>query len=154
MSTVFKKCNSHHPDFVWLVELLNRDLNLRNGEIQERYNEFNKIGLIETVVIAYADDIPVGCGCFKFYDEETVEIKRMFVKKEERGKRIASQILTNLEYWAFDLGFKKAILETGVNQSEAIALYQKSGYELIPNYGQYIGNTNSICMCKPIEVTV
>jgi len=154
MSTVFKKCNSHHPDFVWLVELLNRDLNLRNGEIQERYNEFNKIGLIETVIIAYTDNIPVGCGCFKFYDEDTVEIKRMFVKKEERGKRIASQILTNLEYWAFDLGFKKAILETGVNQSEAITLYQKSGYEPIPNYGQYIGNANSICMCKPIEVTV
>jgi putative acetyltransferase len=154
MSTDFKKCNSHHPDFAGLVELLNRDLNLRYGEIQERYDEFNKIGLIETVIIAYADGIPVGCGCFKFYDNKTIEIKRMFVKKEERGKRIASRILANLEHWAADLGFKKAILETGVNQSEAIALYQKSGYESISNYGQYIGNANSICMSKQLKSVI
>jgi len=41
-------------------------------------------------------------------------------------------------------------LETGLRQPEAIALYNKSGYSVIPNYGQYAGKYNSLCFEKSV----
>lgn len=90
----------------------------------------------------------VGCGAFKEFNDETVEIKRMFVPDEQRGKGIASKVLKELEAWALELGYTTCILETGKRQPEAIALYKKNGYELIPNYGQYAGVENSVCFQK------
>jgi GNAT superfamily N-acetyltransferase len=83
-------------------------------------------------------------------DDTSVEIKRMFVQPAERGKGIARSILTGLELWAKETGFSYTMLETGNNQPEAIALYQKAGYTVIPNYGQYSGMETSICMRKAL----
>ena len=143
-----KRCESHHPDYSDLIKLLDQELENRYDDFQEQYNTLNNIGFIETVVVAYNDDNPVGCGCFSAYDDGIVEMKQMFVKKEERGKRIATLILLMLELWAADMGYKIAILETGIAQAEAIGFYVKSGYELIPNFGQYIGKVNSFCFHK------
>lgn len=74
----------------------------------------------------------------------------MFVRPELRGRGIAGEILKELEIWANELNFSECILETGIKQPEAIALYRKSGYETIPNYGQYIGVENTVCMKKAI----
>jgi putative acetyltransferase len=83
--------------------------------------------------------------------QKTLEIKRMFVLPEYRGKGIASKILSELERWASELNYIQTILETGINQPEAIALYKKSGHEITKNYGQYIGMENSICMKKILK---
>jgi GNAT superfamily N-acetyltransferase len=72
----------------------------------------------------------------------------MFVLPEYRGKGIAGAVLAELETWAADLGYARCILETGQMQPEAIRLYLKSGYAIIPNYGQYAGVENSVCMEK------
>ena len=64
---------------------------------------------------------------------------------------IATQILTELEKWATELSFKKCVLETGKKQPEAIALYIKNGYKIIPNYGQYEGVENSVCFEKLLD---
>ena len=93
----------------------------------------------------------VGCGCFKPYSANAVEIKRMYVKTENRGKGISKQILTELENWALELGFTHSILETGPKQPEAIGLYIKSGYSRIENFGQYAAMPNSICFSKTIK---
>lgn len=146
-----QKCNSENKDFQNLISLLDEDLNSRYGILQAQYDKFNKTESVNTVVVAYQDENPVGCGCFKKYDNETVEIKRMFVKKENRGKGIAKMILTKLENWAIDNRYKKSILETGIKQNEAINFYQKFGYKKSDNYGQYIGNSNSICMSKDLK---
>ena len=74
----------------------------------------------------------------------------MYVRETERGRGIAGKILAELETWAKELGFSECVLETGLKQPEAVALYQKSGYEIIPNYGQYAGIENSVCMRKDI----
>ncbi len=68
-----------------------------------------------------------------------------------RGKGIASKILAELEIWATELFYEKCILETGKKQPEAIALYKKNGYNIIPNYGQYAGVENSLCFEKEID---
>jgi GNAT superfamily N-acetyltransferase len=75
----------------------------------------------------------------------------MFVKEDRRGKGIAPTILNELEKWATELGYAACILETGKKQPEAIALYKKGGYQIIPNYGQYHGVDNSVCMRKQLS---
>ena len=82
------------------------------------------------------------------YEEKIAEIKRMFVKPEFRGLGIGYSILKELEQWSVELNYVECILETGKKQPEAIRLYQKAGYILIPNYGQYENVENSVCMKK------
>ena len=142
------RTNSNHPDFIALVHFLDKDLAIRDGADHAFYAQFNKIDLIQYCVVAYSDDQPVGCGAIKAFREDSMEVKRMYVLPECRGKSIALQILTELETWAKELGMSKTVLETGQKQPEAIALYFKAGYQRTPNYGQYIGIENSLCFEK------
>jgi GNAT superfamily N-acetyltransferase len=148
------KTNSDNSDFRELVILLDEDLQIRDGEEHSFYAQFNKVDKIRHVVVAYEDGEPVGCGAIKEYAEGVAEIKRMFVLPERRGHGVAKSILSELEAWANELNFSECILETGLKQPEAIGLYQKSGYETIPNYGQYNGVENSVCMKKSLAQTL
>ena len=143
-----ERTNSENPDFGKLVILLDAVLRELDGEDHAFYAQFNKTDFITEVVVAYEDNKAVGCGAFKKYDGQTVEIKRMYVLPDFRGKKIAQEILSELEKWAAELGFSACILETGYKQSAAIKLYHNCGYHDIANYGQYIGVENSICMKK------
>jgi putative acetyltransferase len=143
-----KRTNTLGPDFKTLVEELDNDLFSRYPEIQQVYVPLNKVESIDTALIAYEFDNPVGCGCFKTYNQDSVEIKRMFVKPIARGKGISKLILNELLNWATELGYKKAILETGLNQPEAIGLYEKAGFKKIENFGPYLNMSNSICFEK------
>jgi GNAT superfamily N-acetyltransferase len=145
------RTTSDNADFAQLIAALDDDLYQRNGEAQLKYRRFNKVDLIKHVVLVYVDGKPVGCGAFKKYDDESVEIKRMFVLPEMRGKQLAAQILQELENWAIDEGYCKAVLETGHKQTEAIRLYTVAGYSLTENYGQYIGMEESICYRKELK---
>ncbi|MCZ4243139.1 GNAT family N-acetyltransferase [Pedobacter punctiformis] len=152
MSTVtLIRTDSNHPGFKDLVVLLDKDLSIRDGEEHAFYAQFNKIDTIKEVVVAYKNDIPVGCGAIKPFSETTAEVKRMFVHPDHRNKGIAAIVLNELESWALSLGFTSCVLETGKKQPEAIGLYQKTGYKIVPNYGQYIGVENSVCMSKTLN---
>lgn len=139
-----------NSDFHLLVNELDNHLNSRYGALQSEYDKYNKIEAIDTVVVAYLANKPVGCACFKHFHDKAVEIKRMFVVPHQRGKGVSVKILNELEAWALEKGFTTAVLETGIKQVEAIAFYRKMGYKTIENYGQYIGNDNSLCMEKNI----
>ncbi len=147
-SLEIQRCDSTNADFRNLIKSLDAELDERYGNLQKQYNVYNKIEFLETVIVAYEENTPVGCGCFKRADDLNVEMKRVFVRNNCRGKGIASLILKELECWAKEKGFFYSILETGSKQLEAINLYKKKGYEITDNFGQYIGNTNSICMKK------
>lgn len=144
------RTNSQNPDFIHLVNLLDKDLSIRDGEDHAFYNQFNKIDSIKYVIVAYENQIPVGCGAIKEYDSQTMEVKRMYVDESHRGKGIATLILKALEKWAESLGYKKCLLETGIKQPEAIALYKKNGYSIILNYGQYENVETSVCFEKDL----
>jgi GNAT superfamily N-acetyltransferase len=144
------RTTSEDKDFHALVARLDRDLLDRYDALQLFYRQFNTIENIPTVVVAYAREEPAGCGCFKPFDQESVEIKRMYVADEQRGKGIGTAILKELEQWAAELQYKHTVLETGDKQPEAIHLYEKAGYAIIPNYGQYAGVSTSICMKKEL----
>lgn len=149
--TTIQRTNSENPVFLALVKELDADLAVRDGKDREFYNQFNKLDAIKHVIIAYENDIPAGCGAIKQFSADTMEVKRMFVPFELRGKGIASKVLNELEKWAAELDYTKCILETGKRQPEAIRLYQKNGYVQIPNYGQYTGIENSVCFIKDIS---
>ena len=144
------RTNSESADFRELIALLDADLAIRDGDEHSFYAQFNKVDAIRHVVVAYENETAVGCGAFKEYEKNVAEIKRMFVRENERGRGVAGKILAELEIWAKEIGNSECILETGVKQPEAIQLYQKSGYQKIPSYGQYLKVANSVCMRKLI----
>ena len=145
-----RRTTSEDPDFRDLVVRLDRHLAEMYPDEHSFFNQFNQIEAIRHVVVAYDGDLPVGCGAFKIFPDSTIEIKRMFVALDFRGQRIGKLVLNELENWAAELGFENAILETGVKQPEAIRLYERSGYESIPNYYQYVGVESSVCFGKKL----
>jgi putative acetyltransferase len=145
------RTNSDNTDFISLVKLLDAELAERDGADHPFYAQYNKIDKIKNVVIAYENENPVSCGAIKEYEPRIMEVKRMYTLIEYRGKGIATVLLTELEKWAKELGYEKCILETGKKQPEAIRLYEKNGYKLIPNYGQYAGVENSVCFEKEMK---
>lgn len=144
------RTDSENPDFIALVRQLDADLAQRDGQEHSFYAQFNKIDKIKHAVVAYENDEPIGCGAIKEYAPGIMEVKRMYTLPGNRGKGIATGILTELETWAAEMGYTKCVLETGKRQPEAIALYQKNGYRFIPNYGQYVGVENSVCFEKSV----
>ena len=142
------RTDAKNPDFTRLISELDAYLKVTDGEDHEFYNQFNGLDNIKNVVIAYKDKQAIGCGALKKFDDETAEIKRMYVKINHRGYGIAQAILNSLELWASEKDFKKCILETGDRQIEAIKFYNKYGYIRIANYGQYRQMDNSNCFEK------
>ncbi|MCU0408561.1 MAG: GNAT family N-acetyltransferase [Bacteroidales bacterium] len=145
------RSNPSDPDFIKLIGLLDEELALIDGDEHDFYSQFNTIENIAYVAIAYDNGHPVGCGALKEFDDSAAEIKRMYVEPLYRNKGVGTRILMKLEDWAFELGYRFCVLETGLRQPDAIALYEKNSYLRIPNWGQYAGKTNSVCFSKKIS---
>jgi len=149
MPTIIRTTSSNIA-FKNLVILLDEVLREKDGEDYDFYAQHNTLENINHVVLCYQDGTSIGCGAFKELDADTIEIKRMFVHPDFRGQGIASSVLKELELWANELNYTNCVLETGTNNPEAVALYQKSGYKVIPNYGQYQNIEASVCLQKMI----
>jgi len=144
------RTDSTNKDFVTLVKELDEYLAILDGDEHAFYNQFNRITSLKHAIVAYENGIPVGCGAIKEFAPDAIEVKRMYVLPDQRGKGIASKMLAELERWAKELNYVRCVLETGKKQPEAIALYNKSGYTNIPNYGQYVNVANSVCFEKKL----
>ncbi len=144
------RTNSENDDFVYLVKQLDAYLKITDGEEHDFYNQYNNIDVLKHVIVAYIDNKPVGCGAFKEFNKNSVEIKRMFTNPDARGNGIASAVLEALEIWTKELQYNTCILETGIRQVEAVSFYKKSKYQIIPNYGQYATMENSLCFEKEL----
>lgn len=145
------RTDSENEAFRALVKLLDADLAERDGEDTLFYSQFNGITALKNCIVYSKEGIHLGCGAFKRFNDQSVEIKRMYVNPEMRGKGIASKVLLALEDWARELGFTYCVLETGLRQPEAIALYKKNGYQLTANYPPYEGVENSVCFKKKLN---
>lgn len=145
-----KRTNSNNQDFIDLLVLLDAYLAIKDGEDHAFYDQYNKVDSIKEVIVIYDNKEAVACGAIKKMDADRVEVKRMFTKENQRGKGLASQILKELEAWAKELQYKKVVLETGKRQVDAVQLYLKNDYQLIPNYEPYIGVENSVCFEKSL----
>lgn len=148
---ILKRTTSDNLDFQNLVSELDKNLAKKNGDTNNFFAQYNKLDSIKHVIVAYdPQGVAVGCGAMKEYSDGVVELKRMFVSVAERGRGIAGKVLIELQLWAEGLGYKKCILETGDKMIEAIGLYKKHQFHIIPNYGQYADVDSSICFEKKI----
>jgi GNAT superfamily N-acetyltransferase len=145
------RTDSRNEDFRRLAELLDESLYELYGEDIKIYSKQNSVTYnLKDILIIYINDEPVACGAFKKYDNDTIELKRVFVKKENRGQGISKLIVKEIEELGRINKYSFVILQTGRKQIEAIKLYESTGYEVIENYGVYIGDDESICMKKRI----
>lgn len=138
-----------NPDFLYLEKLLDEELHLLYPGEMGQYTPHNKFNTPIKAILVFEKEDPIACGAFKELDNH-IEIKRMFVHPEHRGKGISRIVLSALENWGKSLGYDFAILETGERLSTAVKLYQTSGYNKIPNYGPYTHIQCSICMKKSL----
>jgi putative acetyltransferase len=137
-------------DAVRLVARLDAELDRRYPNARGQFTAANTLADHATFLVATLDGRPVGCGAFRPLDDSAVEVKRMFVEPDCRGRGIGRRLLAELEDRARRAGYSLARLETGVRQPEAIGLYESAGYRRIPNYGIYAGNADSACFEKSL----
>ena len=91
---------------------------------------------------------PAHCKTRRRIDEDTAEVKRMYVAAAARRRGVAKRILAELERSAIDFGYRAIRLETGILQTEAQRLYESCDYKRIAAFGHYVGNPTSVCYEK------
>lgn len=148
----FIKTNSEDPAFITLCEKLDQTLSDAVGaKKQEKvYAAHNNLNYINDVFLIYDEDTAIGCGAYKMYDEETVEVKRIFISPDYRGMGLAKELLRRLEADARIGGFRYAVLETNRILTSAVELYHRMGYKDIPNYPPYTELKESVCMKRKL----
>ena len=117
---------------------------------REAFVPYNISASISDVLIASVSGVAVGCAGLKAYSDSDVEIKRVWVDPEYRGNHISSAMMDALEKKAVELGFKRAVLQTRPQMTEAVSLYTKRGYEPIDNYPPYDKLEGAICFAKKL----
>lgn len=149
----YVRTDGKNEDFIENCRLLDMDLDRRVGKQikREKYAKFNQLDEIREAIVVYDDGKPVGGGAIRRYDDETVELKRVFVHNEYQGQGIGSRLVSLLIEWAAQLGYRRMILETGELLAESCAVYRKLGFTVIPNYGPYADMPESLCMAKAIQ---
>jgi GNAT superfamily N-acetyltransferase len=148
MNIKLKKVSPDSPEVKSLSDELHNDLELIYGKgTIEEFSEENKQMLIFYVAYDESENA-VACGALKHYDDQTTEIKRMYVKPKHRGRGISKLILSELEDKAKELNYNRLVLETGLKQPEAMNLYNKFGYKPFKCYGRYADDPDSRCFEK------
>jgi putative acetyltransferase len=136
-----------------LIRSLNTELSARYPEEGATHFRLQADEVAEgrgAFLVAYLASTPVGCGAVRVIGEAVGEIKRMYVSPAVRGRGVGLAVLHALEAEARRLGIRRLVLETGVRQHEALALYQRVGYSPIPPFGEYLGSPLSLCLGKDL----
>lgn len=153
---VLRVVSWEHPDGVELRAAQRADIVARYGGDFEPGHRPTAADIV-IFVVAYdaVSETPIGCGAFRdLVDEQpTVEVKRMYVRPEYRGRKIGQLILRDLEARARERGALRARLETGHQQPEAVRLYEGAGYRRIPNFGDYTDDDASLCFERVLKAT-
>jgi len=150
---VVERSDIRSPEARALIEALNAELSSRypeDGATHFRLDEEEVAPGHGAFLVAARAGKPVGCGAVRRIEPGTAEIKRMYVSPEARGQRIGRAVLSALEREARALGCARLVLETGVRQQEAIALYEHAGFSRIPAFGEYVHSPLSVCMAKDL----
>jgi GNAT superfamily N-acetyltransferase len=143
------------PVSLMLIEALNAELARLYPEPGANHFRLNPEETAQgrgAFLVLYRSDTPVACGALRLLDAETAELKRMYVVPGERGKGLGRRLVAELEAEARDLGARRLVLETGVRQLAALALYRATGFQPIPLYGEYVSSADtSVCLGKALS---
>jgi putative acetyltransferase len=141
------------PEAMLLIDRLSAELAERY-EADEGTGNFRPEDVLQPrsgFLVARLQGQPVGCGAYRPLEGDIAEIKRMYVEPAFRGTGIGRRILTALEQCARQAGYGRVWLETGIQQPEALRLYETAGYRVITNYGFYRDDPRSVCYEKTLE---
>jgi putative acetyltransferase len=150
---IVERCDIRSPVALALIAALNAELTGRYPEEGATHFRLDPDEVAEgrgAFLIASRSSMPIGCGAVRLIDERQAEIKRMYVRPEERKRGVGRVLLAALEAEARRLGLSRLVLETGVRQLEAIALYERAGFSRIAPFGEYVGSPLSVCMAKAL----
>jgi GNAT superfamily N-acetyltransferase len=155
MGTVdIRRSSLASPDAARLIAALNAELKAtfpESGATHFSLTGSQVEGADGAFVVAYLDDVPVGCGAVRRLDDATAELKRMYVQPAVRGRGIGRALVEALEREARQLGMSKIALETGTRLAPAIRLYGAMGYSPIPLFGEYLSSPDtSLCFGKSL----
>ena len=153
MAMDYVRTDGKNEDFIENCRLLDMDLDRRVGRQikREKYQKFNQLDEIREAIVVYDHGRAVGGGAIRRYDDENIELKRVFVHNEYQGQGIGSRLVSLLIEWAAELGYRRMILETGELLAESCAVYKNLGFAVIPNYGPYADMPESLCMAREIR---
>ena len=153
MAMDYVRTDGKNEDFIENCRLLDMDLDRRVGRQikREKYQKFNQLDEIREAIVVYDHGRAVGGGAIRRYDDENIELKRVFVHNEYQGQGIGSRLVSLLIEWAAELGYRRMILETGELLAESCAVYKKLGFAVIPNYGPYADMPESLSMAREIR---
>lgn len=101
--------------------------------------------------VARVDGVALGTAAVVDGGDGSAELKRMFVTAKARGLGLGRALLDAAEAYAIDRGATVMLLETGLPQTAAIALYERAGYSVIPRFGPYVDDPTSYCMEKRLR---
>ncbi len=148
----FIRTDGKNKDFIENCRLLDIDLDRRVGKKikRDKYKKYNQLDEISEAIVVYEDNKAVGGGAIRKYDDENIELKRVFVHTEYQGQGIGSKLVSLLIEWAIELGYKRMILETGELLAESCAVYRKMGFEVISNYAPYENMPESLLFSRHI----
>ena len=118
------------------------------GDVHLRYAQANLPQNFACLVVVYEQESPIACGCWKVVDEQTAEIKRIYVLPEHRRKGAASMIVSTLEEDLLKTGRRHIVLETARTTPDSAALYSSLGYQVVDYYGSPAGADNCLCFEK------
>jgi GNAT superfamily N-acetyltransferase len=134
-----------------LISELDNDLRERYGDAVIHGIDLEKANDLGVVfVVGTYGKHAVCCGALRPFNENQVELKRMFVRKPFRGKGFSKKLYYYLEKQAIGKLFRQIILETGEKQHEAVGLYKRLGFAPLEKFGEYINDHNSLCFVKTI----
>lgn len=142
--------DAESADFLALVQQLDEYYFEVVGEVHRRYAKYNDPHLLDAHMVAYQDGKAAGCGAWKKKNDQTAEIKRIFVSKDFRRQGVVSALIGALEQDAAAHGYTRAILETARTTDDSAALYHKLGYQEIAYYGSPAGAENCRCFEKAL----
>lgn len=137
-----------NEDLLALVAELDIYFHSNWGRVAEQYSQYHQLSGMACAVVAYIDGSPAGCGCWRAFDPVTAEIKRMYVRPAFRRQGVAGAVIAALEQHAASSGCHRAVLETGSDMPDALSFYEKQGYRIVPNYGDFVGDEICACMEK------
>jgi len=153
----FERVPITHPDAQALIEAVQAEYVVRyGGQDESPIDPADFEDPLGQFFVAYSGGVPVATGAWRRSSVKalgarvTAEVKRMYVVPAAQRRGVARRMLTHLEVTAAAAGIEAIVLETGMKQPEAIALYTSSGYEPIPGFGYYCGSELSRCFGRRI----
>jgi putative acetyltransferase len=154
LAVQIRKSTLASPEAVRLITALNAELSATHPEPGSTHFSLSGEQVTDgqgAFLIAWLDEIAVGCGAVRRLDEKTAELKRMYVDPQVRGQGVGRAIVESLEREARALGATRVVLETGARLAPAMRMYEGLGYGRISLFGEYLSSPNtSVCFGKSL----